>query len=151
MLKQFATANELHDEVELHISLENILHTNKEWMVGLLKDFFLELGGLHLVVVKNHIFAQRLHCVHVLCSLLLDKEDLAEGTTTDDGLGFEVSKLRRRTGILFALIDGHRAFSRGSHLLIRGCGIDLMLVLVLNCLRLLESLHAALRIRFFLR
>lgn len=151
MFEQLTSTDEFHDEVELHISLENELHTDKERMVGLLKDLLLELGGFNLVVVKDHILAQRLHSEHVFGSLLLNKEDLAEGTTTDDGLGFEVRKLWRRTSILFALIDGHSAFAGGSDLFIGGSCVDLVLVLIGDGHWLLRSLHAALWIRLILR
>jgi len=41
MHKQFATAHKLHYEKNLLFGLENVLHTNQEWMISLLQYLFL--------------------------------------------------------------------------------------------------------------
>jgi hypothetical protein len=42
MHKKLTTPDELHNEKDLLLSLEHILHTYQEWMVSLLKNFFLK-------------------------------------------------------------------------------------------------------------
>jgi hypothetical protein len=41
MHEKFSTSNEFHDEENLLICLENVFHTNKEWMISLKKNFLL--------------------------------------------------------------------------------------------------------------
>ena len=42
MSEELTTTDETHDEVELGVSLENVLHTDEERVVRLLEDLLLE-------------------------------------------------------------------------------------------------------------
>jgi len=64
MHEQLSSSNELHDEENLLVCLEDVLHTNKEWMIGLEQYIFLEKGTLNLVVVKDNILSKTLHSVN---------------------------------------------------------------------------------------
>lgn len=82
--EKLTTTDKLHDEKDLHVSLENELHTNEEWMIGLLQDIFLEHSRLNLIVIQNDIFSQGFHSVDCLGILLLDQKDFSETTLSND-------------------------------------------------------------------
>ena len=44
MHEQLSTPYKLHDEEDLEVSLEHVLHTNEERVVSLLQNIFLEHG-----------------------------------------------------------------------------------------------------------
>ena len=93
-------------------------------MVCLEQDVLLQLGGLYLVVLKNDVFAERLHGEHFPVCLLLNEEDLTEGSFSNDGDKLEVIELDirlirilykgcNRLGLLLEVelfIAGRRAF-----------------------------------------
>ncbi len=49
--EQLAAPNKPHDEENLGLSLEHVVHANKEWVICLHQDFLLEFGALNLVIV----------------------------------------------------------------------------------------------------
>ncbi len=64
MHEKLTSTDEAHDEENLFGRLENVAHADKEWMVGFKQNIFLEFGRFHLVILQNHVFAQRLHRIH---------------------------------------------------------------------------------------
>lgn len=68
-LKDFvklAASDERHHEVESGFALEQVVHSDQEWMVGLEHDVFLEHSRLDLVVLNQHVLANCFNCVQLL-------------------------------------------------------------------------------------
>jgi hypothetical protein len=82
MHKQLTSPHEPHHKEYLLVRLEHVVHSHQEGMVGLQQYLLLQLGALHLVVVYDHILTQRLHCIHLLRSLLFHEENLPKATST---------------------------------------------------------------------
>jgi hypothetical protein len=79
MAEELATLDELHQEVDPELVLEDVLHVDKEGMVDLTQDVFLEIDVFHLLVFENNIFADAFHCVKSVRRLMLNQEYLTEG------------------------------------------------------------------------
>lgn len=90
--EELSTTNESHDKEDLGLGLEDIVHADKERMVGLHKDLFLELGAFYLIIVENHVFSQTLHRVNLLAVLLFNEEDLTKASSSNDLPDHEVLK-----------------------------------------------------------
>ena len=84
MLKEFAPLNELHDEVDLELGLEAEVETHREGMIHLLENLLLQESRFDLVGLEDHVLAEALHRVDLLRVVLLDKEDRAECTLSED-------------------------------------------------------------------
>ena len=63
VLEKLSTLDELHDEVDAEGFLENVVHTNDEWMVYLVENKLFDLQWLNRLVLDNNIFADNLHGV----------------------------------------------------------------------------------------
>lgn len=55
--EQFSTSDESHDEENLLLSLEDIAHANKEGMIRLQEDVFLQSRRFKLIVLHDNIFS----------------------------------------------------------------------------------------------
>lgn len=88
--EEFATLDELHQEVDTVLILEYVLHVDQEWVIDLAQDVFLQLNILHLLIFENDILANDLHGEQLLGSNLLDQEHLTEGTLADQFANLEV-------------------------------------------------------------
>jgi hypothetical protein len=64
--EQLTSSDESHDEEDLLVSLEHIVHTNQEGMISLEQDFFFQLCAFYLVIIDDHILSQRLHGINFL-------------------------------------------------------------------------------------
>jgi hypothetical protein len=53
--EKFSASNESHNEKDLLVCHEDIVHTDEEGVVGLQKNIFLKLGRLNLVVIEDNI------------------------------------------------------------------------------------------------
>ena len=82
--KEFTTSHETHDKEDLGLSLEHIVHSHKEGVIGLHEDLLFELGALHLIVIEDRILPERLHCEDLLGVFLLDEEHLTKAATAND-------------------------------------------------------------------
>ena len=91
--KELTTSNELHDEEDLCVGLEHVLHADQKWVICLEKNIFLEHGGLDLIVVKNDVLSETLHGVNSTITDLLNQEDLTKATFSDNTDDFEVLKV----------------------------------------------------------
>jgi hypothetical protein len=58
MHKQFTTSDEPHYEKYLLLSLEHVVHTYQEWVIGLHQYILFELGAFNLIVINNNIFSK---------------------------------------------------------------------------------------------
>lgn len=90
MHEQFTASHESHNEENLRLCLEDVMHANQEGMIGLHQNLFLELRGLHLIVVENDVLPQRFHRINFSSVFFLDEEDLSEAASADDLLNSEV-------------------------------------------------------------
>ena len=93
MHEEFSTSYEFHDEENLLIGLENVLHTNQEWMISLKKNFLLQKSGFNLVVINNYVFSERFHCIHFSIINFLYQENFTERSSTNNALNFEIFEL----------------------------------------------------------
>lgn len=63
---ELAAPDERHHEVESGFALEEVVHSDQEWVVGLEHDVFLEHSRLDLVVLDQHVLANSFDCVQLL-------------------------------------------------------------------------------------
>jgi hypothetical protein len=61
--EELTSSDESHHEEDLLFRLEHVMHSHKEGVVSLHQDVLFQLCALNLIVVKDHIFPQRLHGV----------------------------------------------------------------------------------------
>jgi hypothetical protein len=54
--EEFTTPHETHNEEDLLVGLEDVVHTNQEWVISLQQDIFFKLGAFDLVVLQDNIF-----------------------------------------------------------------------------------------------
>jgi hypothetical protein len=93
MHEELTTSDKLHDEEDLLIGLEDVLHADQEWVIRLQKDLFLKHGGLDLIVVKNDVLSETLHGEDGIITDLLNQEDLTKTSFTNNTDNFEVLKV----------------------------------------------------------
>ena len=55
--EQLSSSDESHHEEDLLLSLEDVVHTDEEWMVCLHHNVLLKLCALNLVVVDDNILS----------------------------------------------------------------------------------------------
>jgi hypothetical protein len=77
-LVKFSSANEGHNKVKPGRRLEQVLHADEEGMLAAEQNVFLQLRVLHLVVLNQHVFPDRLDGVLLLVKLALRKENFAK-------------------------------------------------------------------------
>jgi hypothetical protein len=90
---QLSTSNEGHDKVKAELRLEEIVHAHKEWVIAAKQDILLEFSVIHLIILEEHIFSDRLDSVQLLILLQLSEVDFTESTSTKDNNELEVLKL----------------------------------------------------------
>lgn len=93
MHEQFSTPHEFHNKEDFSISLENVFHTYKEWMISLKQNFLLEHCGLNLIVVNNHILSKRFHGIHFSILDFLYEKDLSKTSLTDNTFNCKIFKI----------------------------------------------------------
>ena len=64
--EQLTTTYKSHNEEDLLLCLEDITHSNKERMISLQQDIFLQSSRLDLVILNNDIFSERLHSIDII-------------------------------------------------------------------------------------
>lgn len=84
MHEKLTSSDESHDKENLLVSLEDVAHANQEWMVSLEQDIFLQSSRLHLVILNDHVFSERLHGINIVRSPLLNEENFSEGAAAND-------------------------------------------------------------------
>ena len=72
MHEELTTSHEAHDEEDLRLCLEHVVHANEERMIGLHENLLLKLGAFDLIVVEDDIFSKGFHGINLLGILLLD-------------------------------------------------------------------------------
>ena len=92
MPKEFSSLDKPHDKVDSVFVLEYELHVHNEWMLNRVKNVFLKLNVLELLIVNNDILSDALHCIDCLGCHVLDQIDLAEGTFAHHSHDHEVLK-----------------------------------------------------------
>merc|ERR1712226_1700243 len=94
MSEKLTTFNEIHNEENSKLVLENIVHTNNEWVANCIENFLFKLQRINIFILKDDIFSDRFHSVKFLVSTMLHKENLTECSFTNHFNYFEVLKLR---------------------------------------------------------
>ena len=90
MHEKLAAPDESHNEKDFLLGLENIAHSHQKGVISLQQNVFLQTRRLHLVILNDNIFAERLHGVHFTGSSLLNKENLSEGASANNRFDDEV-------------------------------------------------------------
>ena len=98
MSEQLTSLDEVHQEVNSVVVLEHILHVDQEGMVNSVKNIFLKLDVLHLLVFDNNVLSDTLHCVQLACGLVLHEEDLTESTLANKFSELEVLEFSLNLG-----------------------------------------------------
>mmetsp|Transcript_94264 Transcript_94264/g.129853 ORF Transcript_94264/g.129853 Transcript_94264/m.129853 type:complete len:307 (-) Transcript_94264:476-1396(-) len=112
--KELTTSDKSHNKEDLLISLEHVVHTNEERMIGLQKNILLKLCALNLVIIDNNILSKTLHGINFTrLVFLLDKEYLAETSSTNNFKQVKVSQchifvisLLNKSGSMYATVVG---------------------------------------------
>jgi len=107
--EQFSSSYKSHDKEYFLISLENVMHANKEWVISLKQDVLLKFCTFNLIIVDDHVFSQRFHCVVVSIIFLFDKENLSKRASPNDF--DEMKALQINLRVSFLRIDSPRWFS----------------------------------------
>lgn len=92
MHEEFSTSHKSHDEEDLLLSLENVMHANKERVVCLHQDIFLKLSALNLIIIDDDIFPQRFHSIYLFASFLLNQKHFTEASSSNNFLDQEILK-----------------------------------------------------------
>ena len=109
MHEELSSSHEPHHEEYFLVSLEDVVHSHEERVVGLKQDFLFQFGALNLIVVENHILAQRLHCIYLFSSLLLHQEYFSETSSSNHLLNDKV--LESNCFVSFSRIESLRSLS----------------------------------------
>ena len=105
MAEKLSTLYKLHQEIDAELCLKHILHVNQERVVHLEQYVLLHFEISHVVELNYKIFADGLHRIENLGSLVLDQEYLAKTSLTD--LFLDVEVIQR--GILVFFLLEHRS------------------------------------------
>ena len=112
--EQFTSSHESHNEENLLLSLEYVMHSYQEGVISLHKDILLKFSAFDLIVVYNDVLSEWFHSIDIFLALLFNKEDLTEWTTTNDLLNDEI--LESNFLISSPCIDGLWWFSKAMSL-----------------------------------
>ena len=93
MHKKLSSSNEFHNEENLLIGLENVLHTNKERMISLKENFLFQKCWFNLIIINNDVFSQRFHSIYFSIISFLNQENFTERTSTNYTFDIEVLEL----------------------------------------------------------
>lgn len=63
MTEEFATSDEVHEEIDTEVVLIDIVHAHNEGVLDSVEDVFLKLEALEEVLVNHKILADALHGV----------------------------------------------------------------------------------------
>lgn len=83
MSEELSSSDEVHDEIYFLLTLEDVHHLDKKWMLGLHENLFFKFGTLKLIVLNQNVFSNTLHCVNFVIRLLLHKEYLSKTPLTN--------------------------------------------------------------------
>jgi len=129
MHEQLASSYKLHNEENLLVCLENILHAHKEWVISLKKDFLLEQCAFNLIIVDNDILTQRLHGVDLSVLNFLHQEYFAETTFSNDRSNLEISEINV---FIISTFGVHAGTYRVLYLIIKLINLIVVIIVVLR-------------------
>ena len=93
MHEQLTSSNKLHNEEDLLVCLENVLHTHQEWVISFQQNILLQKCTFDLIVIQNDVLSETLHCVDRLVGDLLHQEHFSKTTSANDTLYLEIFKI----------------------------------------------------------
>lgn len=93
MIEDVASSDILQEEVDSVVSLEHVVHSEDEWILGLEKDIFLGLCVEDLTFLNEDVLVDSLHSILLAISLANNVKDLAEASLVDDLSDLEVLQL----------------------------------------------------------
>ena len=109
MREKFSTAHEAHHEEDFLLSLKDVMHPDKKWMISLKQNILLQLRALNLIIIDDYILSKRLHSVNLERILFLYQEYFAETSSTDDLLDGKIGEAHLRISFF-----GVESFCRNS-------------------------------------
>lgn len=83
----------LQEEVDLELVLEDEVHGVDEGVVGLEEDLLFVLDVLYLLLLKEKVFVDALHRIHLAHLPVVDQEHFSEATFVDHFRDFEIFKI----------------------------------------------------------
>lgn len=83
MVLKLASLNESHDEIETNVRLEAFVYIDNEGILDHVRYLFLLNHILYFLVIKDLILAHAFHCMVIFSLLVLNKEDFAEATLSN--------------------------------------------------------------------
>ena len=90
VFEEFASLNEVHNEVDSVRLLEHIVHANDEWVIHLVQNQFLNLQTVDGLVLDDHVFSDTFHGVEFATDLALHQIHFAKGASANDRNKLEV-------------------------------------------------------------
>lgn len=126
MTEQLTTLNKVHDKEYSILVLENVIHTDYEWMINCIQDLLLQLKRINIFILEHHVLSDTLHGKELLVSHMLHHEYFTKGTFSNHSNDLEVFELGIFFGLLlelkcgghFWLLCGHTGRHTHHHLLV---------------------------------
>lgn len=101
--EELSSSDESHDEEDLLVGLENILHSNKERVISLKQNILLKFRAFDLIIIYNHILSKTFHGIVVTIVFLFHQEYLTERASSDN---FDkVETLQIYLGVSFLCVE----------------------------------------------
>lgn len=125
---ELTSFDEGHDKVESFLRLEQVLHTNKEWMVTAEKDIFLQTRVLNLLEIQENILADGLDSPLLvsLVSLKCGQENFTKSALSKQGNFLKVLKFDVLAGVRIRSEPNHDGLATTD---------ERILVVVVSCRR----------------
>ena len=90
MVAKFSTSDESHNKIYSLLSLENIAHIYKEWVIRHIQYIPLIAQKFCHTFLNNLCLAYSFHCKYLVCIFLFDKVNFTVSSFTDDLNFFKV-------------------------------------------------------------
>lgn len=84
MFEEFATLNELHDEVYAVRLLKNVVHSDDKGVINLVEDEFLDLKWFYRLMLDNDIFSNTFHGIVFIGNFTPNEENFAKSASTNN-------------------------------------------------------------------
>lgn len=90
MSEQLSALHKVHQKVDSVVILEHVLHVDQEGVVNSVKNIFLKLDVLHLLVLNNDVLSNTLHCIQLASGFVLNQKDFSKSTFSDEFAEFKI-------------------------------------------------------------
>ena len=65
MPEELTALNEVHQEIDACLVTEHVVHADDEGVVHLVQDLLLQLEGVHVLILEDHVLSNALHGVNL--------------------------------------------------------------------------------------